>query len=87
MMKKMIATLGLAVAASAGALVLTGSPASAQTTQAPARASVVHVQTSTVADRHFRDHRGHRGYYYYRHHHGNRHTYFYDHHIVFRDGR
>jgi hypothetical protein len=74
MMKKTIASVGLAAAATAGALLLTGSPASAQTTQAPARADVAYVQANAVAEHHFGDYRGHRwGYgrdrYFYRHHH------------------
>jgi hypothetical protein len=70
MMKKTVASLGIAAAASAGALLLTGSPASAQTTPASARAGVAYVHTS--AERRYGDHRGHdhwRGDY-YRHHHG-----------------
>lgn len=80
MMKKTIASVGLATAATAGALLLTGSPASAQTTQTPARADVAYVQTSAVARHHHpRDHRGHRwgydrGYYRHHHHHGNHHV-------------
>lgn len=85
MMKKTIASVGLAAAATAGALLLTGSPASAQTTQAPTRTGVAYVQTSAVAEHHTRDHRDHRDHWghrwgydrdYYRshHHHGNHHV-------------
>jgi hypothetical protein len=76
-MKKMVASVGIAAAAAAGALFLGGSPASAETTQASAQAGIAHVQTvATSTDRHYGDHRGHhRDYrdhrwdYYYRHHH------------------
>jgi len=73
MMNKTVASVGIAAAASAGALLLTGSPASAQTTPVSAR---------TVADaqeaQHQGDHRGHGrvhhwhhdGDYYGHHHHG-----------------
>jgi hypothetical protein len=71
MMKKTIASVGLAAAATTGALFLTGSPASAQTTQAPARAGVAYVQPSAVADRHYGDHHygDQRGHYRHQHHH------------------
>jgi hypothetical protein len=51
-----IASVGAATAATTGVLLLTGSPASAQTTHAPARPGVAYVQTSAVADRHYGDH-------------------------------
>ena len=70
MLKKTIASVGLAAAASAGALFLGGSPASAQTTQASARSDVAYVQTiATSTGRHYADHRGHRPSYYRHHHH------------------
>jgi hypothetical protein len=73
MLKKTIASVGLAAAASAGALLLGGSPASAQTTPASARTNVAYVQTSAVSrERHPGDHRGHHRVHrwgYYRHHH------------------
>lgn len=81
-MKKAIASVGLAVAATAGAFLLTGPSASAQTTQTPARADVAYVQTSAVAYHHPRPDRGHRwgydrgyGWGHHRHHphHWNRH--------------
>jgi hypothetical protein len=72
MMKKTIASVGLAAAATAGALLLTGSPASAQTTQAPTRTGVAYVQTSAVAEHHTRDNRDHRDYRDYRDHWGHR---------------
>lgn len=73
MMKKTIASLGIAAAASAGALLLTGSPASAQTTPASAQGGVAYAQQVQVrADHHFRSHRWHhdehRYYYWHRHH-------------------
>jgi hypothetical protein len=55
MMKKTVASVGIAAAASAGALLLTGSPASAQTTPASARATVTYVQQA----QHHGDDRGH----------------------------
>jgi hypothetical protein len=71
MLKKTIASVGLAAAATAGALFLGGSPASAQTTPASARSDVAYVQTvsATSQGHHYTDHRGHRSGYYYRHHH------------------
>lgn len=72
MMKKTIASVGIAAAASAGALLLTGSPASAQTTPASARVGVAYVQQAQDrGDHHFSGHRWHHDedYYYQRHHH------------------
>jgi hypothetical protein len=74
MMKKTIATVGLAAAATAGGLLLTGSPASAQTTPASARANVAYVHASAVSEHYrgdrggyrygrYRDYRRHGGYY------------------------
>jgi phage terminase Nu1 subunit (DNA packaging protein) len=79
MVKKTIASVGLAAAATAGALLLTGSPASAQTTPASARANVAYVQTSAVStERHPGDDWGyrwghHRSYYRNYRHQWNRH--------------
>jgi hypothetical protein len=72
MLKKTIASVGLAAAATAGALFLGGSPASAQTTQASARSDVAYVQTiATSTERYHADHRGHqRSHYRHHHHHG-----------------
>jgi hypothetical protein len=70
MLKKTIASVGLAAAATAGALFLGGSPASAQTTQASARSDVAYVQTiATSKYRHHADHRGHRPRHHRHHHH------------------
>lgn len=58
MLKKTTVSAGLAAAASAGVLLLTGSPASAQAGPASAPTSTGHVQTTgTSADRHWNDHR------------------------------
>jgi len=88
MMNKTIASVGLAAAATAGALLLTGSPASAQTTQTPGTAP---VRTSVVADHHYRDHHraDHRHYRwghhrYHDHYRWNRHVYVGDDRIVIR---
>jgi hypothetical protein len=73
MLKKTIASVGLAAAATAGALFLGGSPASAQTTQASARSDVAYVQTIAASkERHHADQRGHRSSH-YRHYYGWRH--------------
>jgi hypothetical protein len=77
MLKKTTASVGLAVAASAGVLLFTGPPASAQTVPASAQTSTAYVQTTgTSNERHWSDHRdgtwGHRSYHhrdaYWRHH-------------------
>jgi hypothetical protein len=83
MLKKTIASVGLAAAATAGALFLGGSPASAQTTQASARSDVAYVQTiATSTKRHHADHRGHRSSHYrHHHHHGWKHSNHADHHV------
>lgn len=82
MMKKTIASVGLAAAATAGALLLTGSPASAQTTPASARANVAYVQTSAVSTEHrWGDHRGHR-YGHHRNYQRYHHPYWYRHYNV-----
>jgi hypothetical protein len=58
MLKKTTASVGLAVAASAGVLLFTGSPASAQTIPASAQTTTAYVQTTgTSAERHWNDHR------------------------------
>lgn len=81
MMKKTIASVGIAAAASAGALLLTGSPASAQTTPASARADVAYVQHAQVrGDDHFRSHRWHHDEDHYRH------DYYHWNHHWYRDG-
>jgi hypothetical protein len=70
MLKKTIASVGLAAAATAGALFLGGSPASAQTTQASARSDVAYVQTiATSKERHHADHYRH-PVSHHRHHYG-----------------
>ncbi|TQM00601.1 hypothetical protein FB559_6316 [Actinoallomurus bryophytorum] len=81
MLKKTIASVGLAAAATAGALFVGGSPASAQTTQASARSDVAYVQTiATSTGRHHADH--YRSWYYrHHHHHGWRHYDHADHHV------
>jgi Ni/Co efflux regulator RcnB len=73
MMKKTVASLGIAAAASAGALLLTGSPASAQTTTV-AR-TVASGQGYAQQSGHYGDHRGH-GRVHHWHHHGD----YYGHH-------
>jgi hypothetical protein len=73
MMKKTVASLGIAAAASAGALLLTGSPASAQTT-----ASARTVAYAQQADHHA-DHRGH-GRIHHWHHDGDYYGYYGHHH-------
>jgi hypothetical protein len=67
MLKKTTASVGLAVAASAGVLLFTGPPASAQTVPASARTSTAYVQTTGMSnERHWNDHRdgswGHHSY-------------------------
>jgi len=79
MMKKTVASLGVAAAASAGVLLLTGSPASAQTTPASARSDLAYVQTSEGAQ--WRHHGGH--HHWRGHHYGYHHGY---HHGWNRDG-
>jgi hypothetical protein len=73
-MKKTIAAVGIAAAASAGALLLGGSPASAETTQASAPSGVAYVQASAVStEGHYGHHRGHYHVYrwgHHRHHNG-----------------
>lgn len=70
MMKKTVASLGIAAAASAGALLLTGSPASAQTT-ASARTAAYAQQAQGHGDHrgHGRVHHWHHDGDYYGHHH------------------
>lgn len=51
MFKKTITSLGIAAAATTGAALFMGSPASAQTTPASAQVSVAHVLPITTADR------------------------------------
>jgi hypothetical protein len=89
MLKKTIASVGLAAAATAGALFLGGSPASAQTTQASAQSDVAYVQTiATSKDRHHADHHGHQashhryhyGWKYNKHHAGHHAGHNYGHH-------
>jgi hypothetical protein len=83
MLKKTTASVGLAVAASAGVLLFTGSPASAQTISASAQTPTAYVQTTgTSTGRHWKDHRddswGHHSarYWdeYWRHHRHHRHS-------------
>jgi hypothetical protein len=81
MTKKTIASVGLAAAATAGALLLTGSPASAQTAHASGPA---HVRTSVVADHYRGDRWGHRwGHHrYHEHYRWHRHVYVGDDRVV-----
>lgn len=59
MLKKTVASLGLAAAATTGAAFLMGSPASAETVPASARTTVADVQTTEAATvRHGGDGRG-----------------------------
>ena len=75
MLKKTIASVGLAAAATAGALFLGGSPASAQTTQASAQSDVAYVQTiATSKKSHYADHHGHKATHHWHYYYGWKHN-------------